>query len=85
VTGGQWHRKDPIPRTADDDYFTSCMAHEFKIFPYERNIGVVVSTVMEKNHQESLRKKRKAPLRLVDPRHDAKVSRPSVKGLPWVL
>jgi hypothetical protein len=26
-----------------------------------------------------MRKKRKAPLRLVDPRHDAKVSRPSAK------
>jgi hypothetical protein len=39
-----------------------------------------VSTVMEKDRQESLRKKRKALLRLVDPQCDAKVSRPSAKG-----
>lgn len=34
---------------------------------------------MEKDHQESLRKKWKASLRLVDPQHDVKVSRPSAK------
>jgi hypothetical protein len=34
---------------------------------------------MEKDRQESTRKKRKAPLWLVDPRRDAKVSCPSVK------
>jgi predicted protein tyrosine phosphatase len=43
------------------------LAREFKIFPYERNIGAVVSIVMEKVHQETLWKKRKALLRLVDP------------------
>jgi hypothetical protein len=67
VTGGQWHRKYPVPRAAGIDYLTSRMAREFKIFPYRRNISVVVPTVMENDCQESLRKKRKAPLRLVDP------------------
>jgi hypothetical protein len=36
---------------------------------------------MDKDRQEALQKKRKAPLRLVDPRRDAKMSRPSAKGL----
>jgi hypothetical protein len=35
------------PRATGDDYFTSRMARELKIFPYGRNIGVVVSTVMD--------------------------------------
>jgi hypothetical protein len=35
---------------------------------------------MENDRKESLRKKRKASLRLVDPRHDVKASRPSAKG-----
>jgi hypothetical protein len=67
VTGGQWHRKYPVPRATGDDYLTSRMAREFKLFPYRRNIGVVVPTVMENDRQESLRKKWKASLRLVDP------------------
>jgi hypothetical protein len=86
VTRGQWHRKDPVPWAAGDDYFTSCMAHKFEIFPYRRNIGDVVSTMMEKDRQESLRKKRKTPLQLVDPQHDARVSHPSAKGVtPKIL
>jgi hypothetical protein len=80
VTRGRWHRKDPIPRAAGDDYFTSRLAREVKIFPYERNIGAIVSAVMEKGRQEIQQKKRKAPLRLVDPRRDAKATRPSMKG-----
>jgi hypothetical protein len=35
---------------------------------------------MEKDHQDAQRKKRKAPLRLVDPCRDAKVVRLNVKG-----
>jgi hypothetical protein len=54
VTRGQWNRKDPIPWAANDDYFTSRMARELKMFPYGRNIGVVVSAVMDKDHQEAL-------------------------------
>jgi hypothetical protein len=61
VTGGRWHRKDPIPRAAGDDYFTSRLARELKIFPYERNIGAIVSAVMEKGRQEIQQKKTKSP------------------------
>jgi hypothetical protein len=50
VTWGRWHRKDPIPRATDDDYFMSRMARELRIFPYGRNISVVVSVVMDKDH-----------------------------------
>jgi hypothetical protein len=68
VIGGRWHRNDPIPRAAGDDYFTSHLARDLRIVPYGRNIGDVVSAVMEKDHQDAQWKKRKAPLRLVDPR-----------------
>jgi hypothetical protein len=74
VTGGRWLRNYPIPWAADDDYFMSCLARELRIFPYERNIGDVVSTVMEKDRQDAQRKKWKAPLRLVDPCRGAKVA-----------
>jgi hypothetical protein len=50
VTWGRWHRKDPIPRATDDDYFMSRMARELRIFPYGRNISAVVSVVMDKDH-----------------------------------
>jgi hypothetical protein len=53
VTGGRWHRKDPIPRAAGDDYFTSRLAREMRIFPYTRNISVIVSAVMEKDRQDA--------------------------------
>jgi hypothetical protein len=81
VTGGRWHRKDPIPRVTDDDYFMSRLAHEMRIFPYGTNISVVMSIVMEKDCQDAQQKKRNAPLRLVDPRRDANVARPSAKGI----
>jgi hypothetical protein len=79
--GRRWHRKDPISRATCDDYFMSRLARELKIFPYRRNIGAIVSTVMEKDHQETQWKKRKALLRLVDLCYDAKTSRPSARGL----
>jgi hypothetical protein len=82
VTGGRWHRNGPIPRAADGDYFTSCLARELRIFPYGRNIGVVVSIVMEKDHQDDQWKKRKAPLRLLDPHRDAKVAVQCEGGCP---
>jgi hypothetical protein len=50
VTGGQWPKNVPIPRATGEDIFTSCMAPDLKIFPYEWNIAVVVSAVMEKDH-----------------------------------
>jgi hypothetical protein len=81
VTRGPWHRKDPIPRAAGDYYFTSRLARELKIFPYGRNIGAIVSTMMEKDRQEIQRNKQKASLRLVDLRHDTKMLRLARGGL----
>jgi hypothetical protein len=81
VTGGRWPRNVPIPQAAGEDFFTSRLAHDLKIFPYGRNIGVVVSAVMEKDRQDAQRKKRWAPVRLVDPRREVKVARPSAKSV----
>jgi hypothetical protein len=49
VTGGRWPRNVSIPRAAGEDIFTSRLAREMKIFPYARNIDVVVSAVMDKD------------------------------------
>jgi hypothetical protein len=49
VTGGRWPKNVLIPRAAGEDMFTSRMARDLKIFPYGRNIVVVVSIVMEKD------------------------------------
>jgi hypothetical protein len=57
ITGGRWPRNVLIPRAAGEDIFTSRMAHELKIFPYGRNIAAVVSTVMEKDRQDAVRKR----------------------------
>jgi hypothetical protein len=78
VTGGRWPRNVPIPQAADEDIFTSQLARDMKIFPYGRNVGVVVSAVMEKDRQDALRKRR-AYARLADPRREAKVARPIAK------
>jgi hypothetical protein len=43
VTGDWWPRDVPIPRAADEDFFTSRMVHEWRVFPYGRNIAAVVS------------------------------------------
>jgi hypothetical protein len=75
VTGGRWPRNVLIPRVATEDIFTSRLARDMKIFPYGRNVGVVVSAV-EKDRQDASRKRR-AYTRLVDPRREAKVARPS--------
>jgi hypothetical protein len=53
ITEGRWQRKDPISWADDDDYFTSRLARELKIFPYKRNIGAIVSKVMDKDRQET--------------------------------
>jgi hypothetical protein len=53
VTGGRWPRNDPIPRAVGDDFFTSRLAHDLRSFPYGRNIGVVVSAVMQKDRQDA--------------------------------
>jgi hypothetical protein len=78
---GRWPRNVPIPRAAGEDFFTSRLACDLKIFHYERNIGAVVPAVMEKDRQDAQRKKHRAPVRLVDPRQEVKVARPSAKSI----
>jgi hypothetical protein len=51
VTGGCWPRNVPIPRAASGDAFTSRMVRKWRVFPYGRNIAVVVSAVMDKDRQ----------------------------------
>jgi hypothetical protein len=79
VTGGRWPRKVPIPRVADEDIFTSRLAREMKICPYGRNIAAVVSTVMDKDHQDATRKCR-AFTRVGDPSREVKRARGGVKS-----
>jgi hypothetical protein len=61
VTGDRWHKNDHIPQAAGDDFFTSRLARDLRIFPYRRNISAVVLAMMEKDHQGAQLKKRKAP------------------------
>jgi hypothetical protein len=70
VTGGWWPRNVPIPRAADEDFFTSRMVCEWKVFPYGRNIAAVVSAVMDKDRQRAAQK-RQAVVRL----HEARPKR----------
>jgi hypothetical protein len=67
VTGGCWPRNVPIPRAASGDVFTSRMVRKWRVFPYGRNIVVVVSTVMDKDRQGAAQK-RQAVVRLVEAR-----------------
>jgi hypothetical protein len=78
VTGGRWPRNVLIPRAAGEDKFTSRLPRDMKILPYGRIVGAVVSVVMEKDHQDASRKRR-AYVRLADPRRGAKVARPCAK------
>jgi hypothetical protein len=50
-----------------------------KIFPYGRNVAAVVSTVMEKDRQDASRKRR-AFVRVEDPRREVKMARGSTKS-----
>jgi hypothetical protein len=70
VTGGCWPRNVPIPRAAGEDFFTSRMVHEWRVFPYGRNIAAVVSAVMDKDRQGAAQK-RQAAVRL----HEARPKR----------
>jgi hypothetical protein len=70
VTGGRWPRNVPIPRAAGEDFFTSRMVREWRVFPYGRNIAVVVSAVMDKDRQGAAQK-RQAVVRL----HEARPKR----------
>jgi hypothetical protein len=68
--GGCWPRNVPIPRAAGEDFFTSRMVHEWRVFPYGRNIAAVVSAVMDKDRQGAAQK-RQAVVRL----HEARPKR----------
>jgi hypothetical protein len=70
VTGGCWPRNVPIPCAADEDCFTSRMVRQWRVFPYGRNIAVVVSAVMDKDRQGAAQK-RQAAVRL----HEARPKR----------
>jgi hypothetical protein len=78
VTEGRWPRNVPIPRAAGEDMFTSRLAREMKIFPYGRNVAVVVPTVMEKDRQDTPQKCR-AFARVGDLRREVKMARASAK------
>jgi hypothetical protein len=67
VTGGRWPKDVPIPRVAGEDFFTSRMARDLRVFPYGRNIVAVVSAVMNKDRQEAAQKRR-AVIRLPEAR-----------------
>jgi hypothetical protein len=79
VTGGRWPKNVPIPCTAGEDFFTYRMAHGLRVFPYGRNIAVVVSAVMNKDRQDAAQKRR-AVVRMVDPVREAKRARGSAKA-----
>jgi hypothetical protein len=78
VIGGRWPKNVPIPRAAGEDFFTSRMACDLKVFPYGRNIAAVVSAVMNKDHQDAVQKRR-AVVRLADPMREVKRARGSAK------
>jgi hypothetical protein len=79
VTGGRWHKNVPIPRVAGEDFFTSHMARDLKVFPYGRNIAAVVSAVMERDRQDAAQKRR-AVVRIADPMREVKKARGSAKA-----
>jgi hypothetical protein len=79
VTDGRWPKNVPIPRAASEDFFTSHMAHDLKVFPYGRNIAAVVSVVMNKDRQDAVQKCRTV-VRIADPMREAKWARGSAKA-----
>jgi hypothetical protein len=79
VTGGRWPKNVPIPRATGEDFYTSRMARDLKVFPYGRNIAVVVSAVMNKDRQDAAQK-RWAIVRMADPACEAKRARGSAKA-----
>jgi hypothetical protein len=79
VTGGRWPKNVPIPRAAGEDFFTSCMARDLKVFPYGQNIAAVVSIVMEKDRKDAAQKRR-AVVRIGDPLREAKKAHGSAKA-----
>jgi hypothetical protein len=79
VTGSRWPKNVPIPRAAGEDFFTSRMARDLKVFPYGRNIAVVVSAVMERDRQDAAQKCW-AVVWIADPMREAKKARGSTRA-----
>jgi hypothetical protein len=79
VTGGRWPKNLLIPWAEGEDMSTSRIARGLRIFPYRRNIAAVVSAVMNKDHQDAAQKRR-AVIRIADPRREAKRTRGSAKA-----
>jgi hypothetical protein len=79
VTGGRWPMSIPIPWAEGEDMSTSRIARGLRIFPYGRNIAVVVSAVMTEDRQDAAQKRR-AVIRMADPRREAKRARGSAKA-----
>jgi hypothetical protein len=79
VTGGRWPKNLPIPWAEGEDMSTSRIARGLRIFPYGRNIAAVVSAVMNKDRQDAAQKRR-AVIRLPDPRREAKRAQGSAKA-----
>ena len=67
VTRGRWPKNVPIPRAASEDFFTSRMVRDWRVFPYGRNIAAVVSAVMDKDRHGAAQK-RQAVVRLPEAR-----------------
>jgi hypothetical protein len=69
------------PRAAGEDFYTSRVARDLKVFPYGRNIAAVVSVVMNKDRQDAAQKRR-AVVRMADPAREAKRARGARRLLP---
>jgi hypothetical protein len=69
-----------LHRAAGEDFFTSRMARDLRVFPYARNIAAVVSAVMNKDRQDAAQKRRPV-VRMVDPVREAKRARGSAKAV----
>jgi hypothetical protein len=67
VIGGWWPKNISIPRAAGEDFFTSRMVRDLRVFPYGRNIAALVSAAMDKDRQEAAQKRR-AVIRLPEAR-----------------
>jgi hypothetical protein len=76
---GSMAKNLPIPWAEGEDMSTSRIARGLRIFPYGRNIAAVVSVVMNKDRQDAVQKRR-AVIRLPDPRREAKRARGSMKA-----
>jgi hypothetical protein len=87
VTGGWWPKNVPIPRAAGEDFFTSRMVRDWRVFPYGRNIAAIVSAVMDKDRQGAAQK-RQVVVRLPEARPKrsrgtAKAAAPTEASRRW--